>query len=62
MAGTALKTNVFDHCIVVDGARRIIPGSSEQNTLHLSVDALIEYGDGNREKLVVAEMRLFFPA
>ena len=52
-----LKANVLDHCIVVDGVRRVILDSAEQYALPLTVEALHHCGGKGAGKLVIAEVR-----
>ena len=50
-----LKANLLNHCIVVDGVRRVILESAEQYALPLTVEAI--HYCGGTGKLVVAEFR-----
>ena len=56
-----LRTDVIDHCIVVDGARRLVYDGAEKHAIRLSVDALIHCGGDKVEKLVIAEVRQIHP-
>lgn len=56
-----VKPRVLDHCIVVDGARKLIFDSAEQYPLRLSAEVLRLCGGGEGDKLHVAEAREVHP-
>ena len=51
----------MDHCIVIDGGRKLIVDSAEEYPLHLSVEAIHHCGGSKADKLVVAEVRQITP-
>ena len=57
-----LKSGVFDHCIVVDGVRKVILDSAELYSLPLSVESLLKCAGGSFKKVAIAEVRLICPA
>ena len=56
-----LRTDKVDHCVVVDGARKLIYDGAEEYAIDLSLDALIHCGGGAADKLVIAEARQVHP-
>ena len=52
-----VKPRFLDHCVVIDGVRKLIFDSADQYPLGLSADALRMCGGGETEGLLVAEVR-----
>ena len=57
-----LRSDLFDHCIVVDGTRRVILDSAESHCLPLNVESLHHCAGGSLKKVAIAEVRLICPA
>ena len=49
--------NQVDHCIVVDGVRRLILDGDEKRPMHLSTNSLRSCGGDNAQRLYIAEVR-----
>lgn len=49
--------NLVDHCIVLDGVRRLILDGHEKRPLHLSTNALRSCSGDNAQRFYIAEVR-----
>lgn len=56
-----VEPKVVDHCIVIDGKRKLIIDSAESFPLHLGADVLRQCGGDEAQSLVVAEVRQITP-
>ena len=56
-----VEPKVVDHCLVIDGKRRLIIDSAEPFPLFLTEDVLRRCGGSEAKNLIVAEVRQILP-